>query len=271
MFSYFLKSVRKKCPECTKKIRYKNIMNKYDDVKNNIESIDGYKLLSTEYNGYREKLTIECPEHHIFKMSYKNFFYEGCRCMICNNILVTNTESFKNEIKKRAGDEFTVLGEYKNNVTKIAIRHNTCGNEFYAKPMNFLISFNCPFCSESRGEKFIEFYLKKHFINYKRQYRIKECKNKKQLPFDFAIFDNMNNLIMLIEYDGQQHFKPTNFKGVDNEKAKVNFDKTKINDNIKNNYCRKNNIKLLRIPYTDIEKIDYILDYNLEVHHELCV
>ncbi len=53
---------------------------KYEQVKEHIDSFDGYTLLSTTYrNLYEQKLDIECPEGHIFKMIFSNF-RKGFRC-----------------------------------------------------------------------------------------------------------------------------------------------------------------------------------------------
>lgn len=47
-------------------------------------------------------------------------------------------------------------------------------------------------------------------------------------------------------YDGLQHYQPINyFGGLDN------FEKQKNRDNIKDNFCKKMGIKLLRISYKD--------------------
>jgi len=57
---------------------------------------------------------------------------------------------------------------------------------------------------------------------------------------------------MRIEYDGVQHFKSIDYFGGEN-----GFKKRQQNDKIKNIYCIKNKIKLLRIRYDEniFEKI----------------
>ena len=65
---------------------------------------------------------------------------------------------------------------------------------------------------------------------------------------------------MCIEFDGRHHFKPIEYFG--GVKA---FEKIKINDNIKNEYCFDNNIKLLRISYKNIKSINLILENNINV------
>ena len=100
----------------------------------------------------------------------------------------------------------------------------------------------CPICNDSKGEKEISMLLDKKNIIHIRQNKFEDCKNTQCLPFDFYLpeYD------MCIEYDGRQHFEPVyDFGGLDQ------FEKTKRNDNIKNEYCKNNNIKLLRISYKE--------------------
>lgn len=112
----------------------------------------------------------------------------------------------------------------------------------------------CKLCQESFGEKKIVNYLNFLNIKYIREYRFDDCKFKNPLPFDFYLPD----LNICIEFDGIQHFKPIErFGGI---KA---FDEMKIRDAIKSAYCGNNNIKLIRISYSEIKKIDDILKLEL--------
>ena len=72
--------------------------------------------------------------------------------------------------------------------------------------------------------------------------------NNVPLRFDFAIFNKQHQLIQLIEYDGKQHYIPVEKFG--GEKA---FNHLKLNDERKNKYCKEHNIKLVRIPYTNLD------------------
>jgi hypothetical protein len=155
------------------------------------------------------------------------------------------TLKFKQKVYNLVGDEYEVLGEYINAHTKILIRHITCDTRWYILPDSFLRGRRCPTCkSMSNNEEKIEELLKAYNINYKRQYKFENCINKQSLPFDFAIFDKNNNLLFLLEYDGKQHFESVDWFG-----GIKQFEYIKINDGIKNNYCKENNILLVRIPY----------------------
>jgi very-short-patch-repair endonuclease len=80
--------------------------------------------------------------------------------------------------------------------------------------------------------------------------RFNECRNVRELPFDFYL----PKLNICIEYDGLQHFSPIDKWGGDDR-----FSNIKTSDNIKNNFCIQNNIKIIRIPYTEYDNIDNIL------------
>ena len=106
---------------------------------------------------------------------------------------------------------------------------------------------SCGCISTSIGEINIENILKINHIEYKKQVTFKELKNIKPLRYDFGIYQK-EKLIRLIEFDGIQHFKEQNFFTHDLESIQKN-------DKIKNQYCRENNIPLVRIPYWERDQI----------------
>jgi hypothetical protein len=93
---------------------------------------------------------------------------------------------------------------------------------------------------------------------YETEYTFPDCKGEtnKLLRFDFYIPEQNK----LIEYDGHGHFKPVRFGGVSQERANENFKRRLRYDNIKNEYCEKNKIELLRIPYTCIDEVYYLIE-----------
>ena len=71
--------------------------------------------------------------------------------------------------------------------------------------------------------------------------------NGGKLRFDFAILDENEQVIRLIEFDGPQHEQENDyFSG---------FEELKIRDELKNNFARENHIPLVRIPYKMKSKI----------------
>ena len=100
----------------------------------------------------------------------------------------------------------------------------------------------CPDCNNSIGENEIEKILINNNIKYDKQKMFNDCKYKNLLRFDFYLEDYN----ICLEYDGIQHFKINEYYG--GEKA---FKEQKIKDSIKNEYCKNNNIELIRIRYNE--------------------
>jgi hypothetical protein len=63
---------------------------------------------------------------------------------------------------------------------------------------------------------------------------------------------------LVIEYDGEHHFRPVKIFH-DN----TSFSKVKKSDRLKNNYCKSNNIHLLRIPFWEFNNLNEIIDTTL--------
>ena len=111
-------------------------------------------------------------------------------------------------------------------------------------------NYRCPYCNNSKGEKRVLEILNKLNIDCIPQYRFKDCKFKNTLPFDFYL----PKYNICIEFDGEQHYKIKEcFGGLDE------FINIKIRDTIKNEYCKNNNIKLIRIPYWEFDGIENII------------
>ena len=108
-------------------------------------------------------------------------------------------------------------------------------------------------CLVSAAEDDFTNILQEHNISYIKQFKFDECKDKKCLPFDFAIFHN-NELKMLVELNGEQHYRPYTFCGEGKEKKIKNFENRIKKDKIKIDFCNKNNIPLLIISYKDFDK-----------------
>ncbi len=112
---------------------------------------------------------------------------------------------------------------------------------------------NCPYCKTSKGEKFIKEILDGNGIKYLSQKKIsfKECK---KLRFDFYL----PSYKTAIEFDGIQHFISVKHFG-----GKEGFEKRKVFDSHKNDYCIENGVLLLRIHYKDMGEIEELIDFIL--------
>lgn len=137
-----------------------------------------------------------------------------------------------------------------------------CGNNWRSRIVSRNNGIGCPKCKKSYGENRIAEFLQKNNFIFTDEYRIKECRNKQPLPFDFALFydEDKTKLQCLIEYDGEYHYIQTRHKdGLERMKA------LQKRDQIKNEYVQKNNIKLIRIPYWEFNNIEQILKNKLYI------
>ncbi|WP_142415403.1 hypothetical protein [Hathewaya massiliensis] len=240
-----------RCPKC-----FGNSKKNTEQFKQKIKEKHGKEY--TVLDEYINSQTPTLVKHNTCGYEWyatPNNLLQGHNCPKCAGNIKKTQKQFGKEVYALEGNEYIFLENYINNNTLITVRHNKCGNEYKTTPSDFLRGRRCPKCNESKGEKRISVCLDKNNINYISEYKIDKCKNIRPLPFDFAIFDNKNNLKYLIEYDGELHYK----KGRWNE-GKSKLLQIKKTEKIKNEYCKKHNIKLIRIPYWEFDNIEKILN-----------
>ena len=231
----------------------------YEYVKKYIEE-QGYELISKEYINNVTKIEVKCQHGHIYKVRFRDFKNRNERCPICNkNSERLKYEDVKNYIESQGYE--LISDTYINNCTKLKIKCPN-GHIFFAKYNNFKDSnTRCPIrSSNSKGEDKIKKYLETQKIKFYQQYRFEDCRDERTLPFDFYLPDYN----ICIEYDGIQHFEPQDFAGKGENWAEQQLLSTKNKDEIKSNYCKNNNIKLIRISYLEFNNIEGILENKLK-------
>lgn len=141
-------------------------------------------------------------------------------------------------------------------VKNLKVRCGECGNAYTVDLDSYMRKnqTRCKHCSqsESAGEFRIRRFLEGYHIDFEQEKKFIDCKDIKQLPFDFYL--PTYNLI--IEFDGRQHFENTGFG---------NYETIKKHDGIKNRYCKEHDIRLLRIPYFGGNNIEKILTKELNL------
>jgi len=117
--------------------------------------------------------------------------------------------------------------------------------------------------SESKGEKKVKSSLIDLGYDVSTQKRFKGCYGLKGnrycdlLKFD-AYVETKNGKKVCIEFDGEQHFMSVGFFGGD-----IRLEEQQKHDQLKNDYCKNNGIKLIRIHYLDFNRIAEILKNEL--------
>lgn len=243
------------CPKCSNEKKSKLYSLKSEDFIKKAISVHGdkYDYSKTIYKNSYTKVKITCPEHGEFKQIPGNHITNKRGCQKCSQKekgekLSSNTAEFINKSKYIHNNKYNYSEvNYKNAHTKVIINCPTHG-KFKQSPNSHLSGVGCPVCKNSKGEEKIRKLLQKNDIKFDYQKTFNDCKNINKLYFDFYLPDHN----LCIEYDGLQHFKAIKHFG-----GKAGLIKTQKRDKIKNEYCKANNIRLLRIKYN--EKVSKLL------------
>ena len=214
-----------------------------------------YSLVN--YINSKTKVKIICPIHGIFEQLPNNHLF-GYGCGKCgktknykqNDFILNATKTHHNKF------DYSIVN-YKNNRTKVKIICPIHGI-FEQTPNNHLSKKGCKKCNESKGEKEISLFLINNKIIHNKQQKFENCKYKQKLKFDFYL--PTHNIC--VEFDGKQHFKSIKYWG-----GEKDFIIRQKRDQIKNIYCKENNIKLLRIKYNENinEKLTTFFNENIKI------
>ena len=224
-----------------------NKLNTNDFIEKSIKIHgDKYDYTMVNYISAYTKIKIICKKHGIFEqIPCSHLFGKGC--IKCSGLCKHTKEEFINKAVEIHGNEYIYDDiNYINIHTKINIK---CKKHDYFKqtPAHHLSGQMCPICNNSKGEIEIRNILKENNIRYKPQYGFADLKYKYPLKFDFGILDENNNLKYLIEYNGLQHYEYVRFMHLTENNYKIAL----YRDQLKQDYCIKNNIPLYVIRYDE--------------------
>lgn len=248
------------CPRCSK-YTSRGKESFLEKAKNKFGNTFDYSYV--KYVGCRNIIDIICPVHGQFSMTPFQHLQSTYGCTFCGREKgcekrAYDTEIFIRKAKEVHGDKYDYSKvQYIESATKVEIICNKHGS-FFQSPVKHLVGQGCSSCLDSHGEKRIRDFLDRHGIDCEQEKRFKTCRDKKPLPFDFFIPDYN----MIIEYDGEQHFKSRAF---DNGTFKSSLEYTKYHDELKSLWCEENGYTLLRISYLDYERVDDILCEALKI------
>lgn len=244
------------CPGCKReyKISKSDLLSTEEFVaKSNVVHNYKFDYSKTVYTGANNSVVIICPIHGEFIQRAQGHLV-GKSCARCINVMNLGTEEYIRRAKIVHGDTFDYSEvKYINSNIKVKIICKIHG-PFYIVPHahSGKRMCGCPYCRASKGELKVLNVLKTLNVLYDRQWTFSDCKYKKQLPFDFIVI--YDNKFGLIEYQGEQHYKPTRYSK-DHNKNLEKFKDCQRNDNIKLNYCAVNEIPLLRLVYNEDETL----------------
>ena len=239
------------CPQCFKKIRgQKNSIRKLQEKIKVIENM-GYEILSDKnYIKSKDKLLIRTKEGYLCYTTYSLVKRGSGAAIFSLSYNKDNIVHNANVYCKNNNINLEVLslvdGDFKQPHIKCKCE---CGNIFETNVYWLSYKTRCNKCAikKSRWCLEVEKILKQNNISYKEEVKFNDCRDIFALPFDYQL--DINN--GLIEVDGEQHFSMHGFGRTREEKAQI-YKRTVYHDKIKNEYCKKNNIPLLRISFKDV-------------------
>lgn len=246
------------CPQCgrekiVEKLKERILTNKEYIFK--LEKIHGknyFDYSELKYDGAFKPVILICKKCNKKLKSTASDFYKVKGCKYCTkndkrSNSLTNEEFIEKSNKIHYNKYNYSLVNYISRNKKIQIICPEHGL-FEQKGNEHLSGCGCPKCNTSRGEEIILNYLKENNINFIYQYKVQI--NNSNHYYDFFLLEKK----LIIEFNGKQHYEPIKFFG-----GRKGFEFLKERDIIKDNYCKQNNIKLIRIPYWELNNIEQIL------------
>ena len=237
---FFKKDVCKDCDKETYSMSNKKfaqqikerVGDEYELIGGNVTSMLSHGLIKHNVCG------------HQYKATPNTFLYKNRRCPKCSAKKKAENQILDKAViekrLKKVHPNLVILSEYKGVHQKIKVTDSVCKHVWEATPHNLEAGFYCPFCNASKGEKLVEQFLLENNFPFKREFTFDDCKYKRPLRFDFSVF--IQGKIYLVEFNGIQHYEEVEF-------FKSSLEENKKRDQIKIDYCKKNNIPLLVIPY----------------------
>lgn len=245
----FLYRQKWQCNTCGIEMRRKSRIISFEEAACLFKNY-GLTLLSTEINNCNDKLLCKNADGYYGLKTYHSL-KNGNTFDIVSKHNPYSIQNIKHYIDIHNLSCDIISDEYLNARTRLTFVCE-CGNFYETTWQSFVTNHNdrCPVCTskQSRYSLMVENYLKDKNLTYTKEYSFKDCKDNHVLLFDFAVVDE--DSFILIEVDGETHYVPS-WQGEEGLKRQQK------RDEIKNEYCDLNNIKLIRIPYWEFNDKTY--------------
>ncbi|MHA1470881.1 MAG: hypothetical protein ACTSSP_10025 [Candidatus Asgardarchaeia archaeon] len=235
---------------------------------------DRYDYSRMHYDGFHKYIDIGCKIHGIFKQTPDNHL-KGKGCPDCGKI----EQARKSKERRLTQEEFVEKAsqvhknKYDYSKTRYITHYHkvivTCPKhgDYETTANNHLRDHGCPHCRYKKEGKVKEFLLeyfddwkivpnKRIWDRYRHYHHKRYC--------DFWL--EKKDIKMIVEYDGEQHFKPVSFNGISIKKAQKQFKRQQIVDKLDAMFCKEKGIILYRIRYDEnIEKSIIKLKEEIEI------
>ena len=179
---------------------------------------------------------------------FSDYLTQGTKSCGCLKLEVGHNNASRLE-GKRFGKLTVIKEAYRKDYSVFWECLCDCGTTIYttSSHLNSGHTSSCG-CVRSKGEELISKLLNQFNYSFQKEKTFSSCLYE---GYGIMRFDFYVNNKYLIEYDGSQHF--TSYGSGWNTKEQVI--ETQKRDAYKNQWCRENNIPLIRIPYTKLDTL----------------
>lgn len=212
---------------------------------------DQFEYHTETYSGWQlGEIKITCKKHNNTFFTTPVSHLEFCMCDPCKRDSLRDLVMSPERCQEIHGGKYDYSEvSYVNCSTHVKIRCKKCNESWMTTPTAHIHGrAGCPKCTDSKGEKAIAAWLKKHEISFEPEWKPKGGVYGRRFLYDFYAQG------VLIEFDGIQHSMPVEIFGGEEAFAKV-----QESDRLKTQWACENCIPLVRIGYRDIKKIGSIL------------
>lgn len=224
------------------------------EIHGNDYSYDEFSFID-----YRTPSTIICPMHGKFEQSPNKHLSLKRGCPKCGILKRAETQKQKksNAFKEKASKIHNNFYSYEKSIYQGAKMQIivTCPihGDFQITPNDHLNGHGCPKCKQSSLEKLVKSILIQENIQFEEQRRVP---TDEKLKLDFYL----PQYNIAIECQGEQHFKPIEHFGGNDE-----FEKIKDRDKRKFDACEAKNIKLIYFLPKNLNVMDNLFYQNKQI------
>lgn len=196
-------------------------------------------------------LNLTCNKNHTWNTTNFYRLSKGIGCPQCSNNVKHSDEYIEKLVKEKCKEYNYSYNPFEYIGIDKTYLHLTCNNNHSWETTNVYHfihrNVKCPSC---QAISYKVYELKNLFEDALTEKRFDDCRNIRPLPFDIFV----PSLNLLIEYDGEQHFR--NGFGISNNE----HEQLKIRDLVKTNYAIDNKFNFIRIAYFE-DHISVLLDF----------
>lgn len=219
------------------------------------------QVISKQYVSNKNKIKLKCECGREYTSPWNRIWnLKKVRCNHCGYKYITDTQrTTVEDLEKEVAEYGYHLVKGVEQKSKSLTIENEMGETFHTTIHSIRMGHMPSSKYKSGLEIAVEKYLKKNKLKYVKQKTFPKCKYKSLLRFDFYL----PKFRVCIEVNGKQHYEPIDWYG-----GEEKFKTQQIRDNIKKDFCKNNNIKLIEIPYYEFNKTNNYKEYINELIKE---